>query len=300
MMKKIYFLLFLVPFLACKKFIGDNKPNSEFKTFKYSEMKMPKFFESLVMNHYATFKSVDSSDYNTLFLENNLQTDSTNTKKFYTLKILHKLFTSKNASNGSKGEILNIPYFWHWVNPNPRYDIVSLKTNQKLNTIPSPKEFSKYKSYADIDRTPYLFLSELLSEKPLYHSDKIGDFSSFGWCSEREMAFVCLLNTLNYKGKVITNNNHSWSEFIIPMKTKTNQIQNFKVRIDNTFDEIEWKILSNKEITTWENQDFKGQGNWYNKKALSDIEKQKVINHLVAIQSMEHIDEKVVDYLKDF
>jgi len=108
---------------------------------------------------------IDNSNYETFCSDNKIPAEDTIIKQqFYTFEILHKLFTSKNASNGSHGEILNIPYFWHWINPNPRYEITLLSTNQKLNTIKSPAAFSKYKSYADIDRTPYLFLSELLSE----------------------------------------------------------------------------------------------------------------------------------------
>lgn len=298
-MKILYFSILIIPFLACNKFSSKNKSDFQPKEFSYTEMKMPVFFESLVTNHLKDFYSIDHSDYDSLFSENEIsEKDSLNNKTFYTIKILHKLFTSKNATNGSKGEILNIPYFWHWINPNPRHEIVSLKTNQKLNQIKPPKEFAKYKSYADIDRTPNLFLSELVSKKELYHTATEGDFSTFGWCSEREMAFVCLLNTLGYKGKVITYNNHSWSEFIVSMKNKNNQTINFKVIVDNTFDNLEWNEISNNEILVWEKQTFKGQGNWYNEKAHSETEKQKTRNNTVETEASKRIEKSVVTYLK--
>lgn len=298
-MKKVYLLLFIIPFLACKDISDTHKSGVQPQSYSYVELKTPFFFERLVSNHRNDFHAVDTPHFEKIFSENKLHlSDSTNVKKFYTLKILHLLFTSKSASNGSKGEILNIPYFWHWITPNPRYEIQSLKTNQKLNKIQPPKEFSKYKSYADIDRTPYLFISELLSEKPLYHTTSNGNFSTFGWCSEREMAFVCLLNSMEYKGKVITNDNHSWSEFIISMKTENNQTSTFKVKIDNTFDGFEWSPITKNDISNWEKQSFQGQGNWYNLKALSETEKQKVQNLTVPISASNKIEESVVHYLK--
>jgi hypothetical protein len=48
------------------------------------------------------------------------------------------------------------------------------------------------------------------------------------------MAFVALTNLLNFEGKVIAEGNHSWSEFIIQLKLKNKQFQNFKVKVDNT------------------------------------------------------------------
>lgn len=297
-MKNLYLILLIIPFLACKEAKKENLIRFQPKTCSYKEMKAPLFFETLVVNHSKDFHSIDSTDLKSIFSENNLsETDSINLKKFYTFKILHKLFTSKGAKNGSRGEILNIPYFWHWITPNPRYEIVNIKTNQKLNEVKAPKEFAKYKSYADIDRTPYLFLSELLSSKPLYSTANCGTFSTFGWCSEREMAFVCLLNTIGYEGKVITDNNHSWSEFIVQMSTEKKEKQYFLVRVDNTFDDLEWNTISEKEIQTWRKRRFEGQGNWYNQKANSEMEKQKTTNFIVSLETMKSIEEKLVYYL---
>lgn len=298
-MKYYYLLFILIPLLACTK--TRNKTHSDFqpKIFSYKSTNMPDFFKRLVENHYRDFHAVDGSDYDKFCSSAKISnSDSLTAKKFYSLKILHQLFTSTSASNGSKGEILNIPYFWHWVNPNPRYEIISLKTNQKLNKLKPPKEFSKYLSKADIDRTPYLFLSEMISDEPLYSSVSCGKFSTFGWCSEREMAFVCLLNTMEFTGKVITEGNHSWSEFIVPISNNT-KIANYKFKVDNTFDSFEWEEISKEEIIIWKNQSFQGQGNWYNQKALSLTEQKNVSLINVSSIASKNIEEKVVAFLKD-
>lgn len=261
-------------------------------------MPIPDFFRKLVDNHYKDFASIDNSDFEDFCSENGLSdSDSINQKKFYTIKMLHELFTSKTASNGSKGEILNVPYYWHWTTPNPRYQITVKKTNQKLNTIKPPKEFAKYKSYADIDRTPYLFLSEMLSAKPLYSSSD-GEFSTFGWCSEREMAFVCLMESLGFRGQVITSGNHSWSEFIVPF-SKNGVATLYRFKIDNTFDGLEWQSITAQRVETWSKQTFPGQGNWYNKTAHSTSEKQKVSAFIVSAEAMNGIEQKIVDYIKN-
>ena len=294
-----FFFLFIIPILACNKLIDENKSDFQPQSFNYPEMKAPLFFESLVKNHFKDFAHIDSSDFEDMFSENNIiEDDSMNVNKFYTFKILHQLFTSKNASNGSKGEILNVPYFWHWTNPNPRYEIDYVKTNQKLNAVSPSKEFSKYKSFADVDRTPFLFLSDLLSEKPNYFTPSCGKFYTFGWCSEREMAYVCLLSTLGFEGNVITNGNHSWSEFIVSLKSKNNENINFKVTVDNTFDKIDWKSITKDEIVLWKKQTGVGLGKWYNQKAHSDTEKKKTSDLIVSAEAAKNIEESVIKYLK--
>jgi len=112
------------------------------------------------------------------------------------------------------------------------------------------------------------------------------------------MAFVCLLKTLNFKGKVITDSNHSWSEYLVPITIK-NKIFDYKVTVDNTFDSVAWAPISIKEIVNWEKQTFKGQGNWYNEKANSEVEKQKINRLVVSVKSMENIEQSVVNYLKN-
>lgn len=148
-------------------------------TFEYDSLTIPNFFSAVIKNHLDDFYKIDSISYNEFCEENDLvSTDSNNILNFFSIKLLHDLFTSQTASDCSKGEILNIPYFWHWTSPNPRYEIYLVETNKLLCQTKPPKEFSKYNSYADVDRTPYLFLSDLFQERPKYYSISCDTFSS--------------------------------------------------------------------------------------------------------------------------
>jgi hypothetical protein len=309
MKNKIQFIILTTfLFFSCKKasdnivvsqLISQENSGDIVKKMNYKATNVSVFFENLVQNHWQDFAKIDSIAFNNVCRENECDPkDSLNLKKFYTLGIIHKLFTSKSAKNGSRGDILNIPYFWHWVTPNPRYEIAFTKDKKLLKNSLPPKEFAKYNSFADIDRTPYLFLSELLLEKPKYYTEAEGEFSTFGWCSEREMAFVCLLETLGFNGKVMTNANHSWSEFIISLSSKTNSSATIRVKVDNTFDHLTFEKITGEELSLWK----KNVGNatlakWYNVKAHSLSEKKKLKALVVSDGTMKTIEKSVAQYL---
>ncbi|MCL9804693.1 hypothetical protein NAT51_04115 [Flavobacterium amniphilum] len=295
----------LLPFFACFLLLAFCKnevaeTNSDFypETFRYQQTTAPVFFRKLIQNHLKDFYAVDHDDYEDAVTKHLIKKeDSVNDSTFYTLQILHKLFTSHSASNYSKGDILNIPYFWHWTNPNPRYGILDLETNAKLTGKTPPKEFSKYKSFADIDRTPYLFLSDLVSDKPKYNTPQCGNFNTFGWCSEREMAFVALLTTMGYEGKVTTRGNHSWSEFIVPLQNNQNTKVFFKVTIDNTFDKMELEPIATTAIPAWKKEKNDGLGDWYNQKAHAETELKRIRSLGISPVAAGEIEKKVVEYL---
>lgn len=298
-------LLLLLLYTGCGKKASTKEANNyprlgfTIESFQYEPMSIPLFFESLVSNHLLSFATLDSTEYSEFCSSNNtIKDDSINISRFYTLKIIHELFTSEDASNGSRGKILNIPYYWHWVNPNPRYEIQLIDLKAFLKDVKAPREFSKYHSFADIDRTPYLFLSELFFKKPKYYST-IGDtFSTFGWCSEREMAFVSLLEIMKYEGKVIAEGNHSWSEFIVSMISKNNALKNFRFKVDNTFDKFQWEEIKPEEIENWKNyQGNSSQSKWYNEKAHSINEKQKIKEYVASPEAMIRIENLIVEYL---
>lgn len=269
------------------------------KEYTYDSSNIPSFFKAIIKNHSLDFYKLDSSEYISFCTENNLsQSDNLNYEKYYTLKILHDLFTSNSASNCAKGKILSIPYMWHWVSPNPRHQIYSTKTNLLLKQTKAPSEFAKYNSYADIDRTPYLFLSDLLQKEAKYYSEDCDTFYSFGWCSEREMAFTSICELLGTTSKVVASGNHSWTECIVGMKTNNSTLIYFIVHIDNTFDNIEWNFISKDEITQWK----KEQGNsalakWYNQKAHSAIELKKIEEFIVPSVSMQRIETLLIKWL---
>lgn len=278
----------------------EEKPIRIINTYQYDSLTIPLFFKSLTQDHLQDFLVVDSLEFNKFCSVTGVnRTDSSNIERYFTIKILHKIFTCQTASNCSKGEIVNIPYQWHWVEPNPRHEIYFVSSNTRLVDTKAPKEFSKYNSYADIDRTPYLFLSDFVHPELKYYAKTCDTFSTFGWCSEREMAFVALASTLNFEGKVVAIGNHSWSEFVIPLKLNAGEIQNFKLTVDNTFNSFSWTTIEALKIPRW--KEYYGNtklSGWYNRKAKSVSELRSIENHLVSNKSMSRIENKMVVYLE--
>ena len=91
---------------------------------RYEPTSIPVFLTKFVSNHIQEYKRIDSVNYLKFCTLYQIKpNDSVNVKYYFTLKILHNLFTCKSSTNGSKGDIINIPYFWHHVTPNPRYKI---------------------------------------------------------------------------------------------------------------------------------------------------------------------------------
>jgi hypothetical protein len=279
-----------------KGFSGSQEVKIEI--FTYDSLTIPQFFSTLIKNHLSDFYAVDSISYQAFCInENLLPDDETNISNYFTLSSLHRIFTCYSASNCSRGDILNIPYFWHWVTPNPRHEIYFTDTRQLLSKTKPPKEFANYATFADIDRTPYLFLADLFAENPRYYSASCDTFSTFGWCSEREMAFAALTKLLNYESKVVASGNHSWSEVLVKMKDKDGKIQYYKVIVDNTFDRLVFGKMAQSEIAGWkQNLGNSNIEKWYNNKAVSDVPKIK--NFVAGKKAMERIELKVVDYLK--
>ena len=279
---------------------SERRKGNQIKVCNYSPSTIPAFIKALLKNHNKDYLGIDSVYYVSFCEKNNLViTDSTNIKKYYSIKILHDLFTSQAASNCSKGEILNIPYQWHWVSPNPRHTIRSTENGKLLTEIKPPAEFSKYKSCADIDRTPYLFLSDLFSAKPKYYSASCDTFPAFGWCSEREMAFVNLLEILNYTGKVVADGNHSWSEFIVPMKSIDGKQKKFSVAVDNTFNGLSWTPIEDNKIEVWKKSfGDSPMANWYNQKAHNANDRKRVSEFVISKEVMDKVEINLVNYLK--
>jgi len=269
------------------------------KVYEYAPMSIPDFFTALIKNHQQDYLQFAKAEYLSACKELGVDaTDEENLHKYFSVKMLHDLFTSQSASNCAVGEIWNIPYYWHWIPNNPRHEIYLKDNKQLLKNMPPSKGFKKYQSYADIDRTPYLFLSELFEPSPKYYSELCGDFSTFGWCSEREMAFISLLCILDYKGKVKAEGGHSWSELIVQFKQKSGDYQSIKIVVDNTFDGLEFTSIRKPEMKIWEQEmgDSKTT-RWYNEKALSKREQQKIKQHIVSSEIMAVLEKKLVAYL---
>lgn len=302
-MKKIILIAWahlLLSFISCgQDSHKEDKKDTSIKKFSYTPQNIPSFFTSLVANHQEDFHQKDSLSYTELCEQHGINAkDSNNFKTYYTLLIFHKLFTSKTASNGSRGEILNIPYFWHWVNPNPRYKIYATENHKLIKDLKPSKDYGRYKSRADIDRTPFLYWSDLFTAKPQYYAAHCDTFSTFGWCSEREMACLNLLETIGFEGKVVAEGNHCWSEYWVTLRNAQGNLKYFVVRVDNTFDGFSWELTGSAQKAKWKAYlGTLGDTKWYNSMGHSPSEKTKLQNSKASRQAMNRIEEAIGLYL---
>ena len=132
-----------------------------------------------------------------------------------------------------------------------------------------------------------------------YYAESCGQFASFGWYSEREMAFTALITVLNFNGNVRTEGAHSKSELLIPMNSTSGSKHYFHVTVDNTYDTISWLSISNKDSIRFKNQFANSiQSDWYNNNAKSPVELSKISNHNVSNRAMINIENRIVNYLK--
>lgn len=244
-----------------------------------AQTSLPDFFHGLYTEHFNDYHALKNDVYRRFCNRFDLSMDNdANIHRFMFLYFLHDCFTGVNATDYSSGGFFKIPYFWHWVNPNPRHTIILLPDSIFLNQIESPREFAKYKSFADIDRVASLFLSDLVSVEPNYYHKNCGQFYTFGWCSEREMSFVLLLSIYGYEGKIKQSGIHTWSEFWIPFDGADGSQIILISNVDNTFDNITWDVpASDQTKEQWANDFGTGeQIEWYNKISRSVGEIQKV------------------------
>jgi len=267
----------------------------------FAEPNLPSYIQKLFDKYKVDYQRIRHSEYNLFVQSFDLdKKNPINQKQFYQIHFIHDLFTGVNATNYSKGGILEIPYFWHWVTPNPRHTITFLPQSTPLSKIKPSKGFLKYKTYADIDRVPSLYLADLVTEKPKYSHSLTGAFYTFGWCSEREMAFNTLLSIMGYESKVKQSGIHTWSEVLTKFVSNKGNYKYIISKVDNTYDTINWKKTPpgfNK--MNWL-RDF-GHGaqvKWYNRKAHSKKQRQKVQNIFVGKNAIKRIDTQVANFVK--
>lgn len=266
-----------------------------------AEVQAATFFGNLYDKLSADYAAIRGESYATFCQSFDVEpTQATNRRAFHEVCFLHDLFTGSNAVDFSSGGILKIPYFWHWVSPNPRHSITYLATSASLSTVKPPKEFSRYHSYADIDRVPSLYLSDLLLAKPKYSHPQCGTFYTFGWCSEREMAFTALLSVLGYHCKIVQRGIHTWSEVWVPFLGKNGTTLIAVASVDNTFDTIRWAKLSpDIDKSEWLGDCGSGaQIKWYNSKARSTEQLELIRSIKVPPQAAERIEANVREWMK--
>jgi len=254
------------------------------------------FFDNLFKEFYSKLAEKYSNDFIKFCNRHNLdEKDKDNQKSFCQVRFYHDLLTGNGASDCVKGGILEIPYFWHWIDPNPRHEILKLPDSTKLGSLKPPKEFARYKSYADIDRAPSLFLTDLVSEIPGYYHPDCGEFYSFGWCSEREMSYCCIMSGYDYECKIKQEGIHTWSEVWASFRTKDSVMIPLYSVVDNTFDYIRWvpldSSINQKEWLT----DY-GSGttiSWYNEVFRSREQRQNVRDIKVPLEARKRIEKKI-------
>jgi len=262
---------------------------------------LPEFFEELYEKHKTEYKELKTKEFNNFcarYQVNNKNED--NKDKFSKIHFFHDLFTGESAEDCTYAGVFEIRYFWHWVNPNPRHEIKRLPGKNSLDDIKPPKRFSRYKNYASIDRVPSLFLGDLVSDTPGYFHEECGEFYTFGWCSEREMAFTSLMSFFGFEGKIKQEEIHVWSMFWVPFIDISGKEIYRIAMVDNTFDLINWEIPS-RRITkkTWMNKIGSGQTiEWYNKKARSPKEKDFVSKIIVSATAQRRLTEQIEKFFK--
>jgi len=259
------------------------------------------FFNNLC-HDFPAYKELRVNEYTQFSQKYDLNSESIDSQnQYFKIYFLHDLFTGFSAQNYVSGGILKIPYFWHWVEPNPRHKIVFYGGSINLNKIKPPAEFDIYKSYADIDRTPSLYLDDLLTDSPKYYHEQCSEFYTFGWCSEREMAFNTLLEIMGFQSKIKQTGIHTWSEILLNFKGKDNGIKRIVFKVDNTFDTFEYELID-EAISIKEWREDIGQGStikWYNNKAHSPYEINKVKNIKVNEKASSRIKKLVEVWLQN-
>ena len=148
-----------------------------FTTSLFCQENVATFLETLYDDNKNDYQSKNKSEFIQFCENNNIDNSKViNQEHYYFISFLHDLLTSSSASDFVAGGILDIPYLWHWQDPNLRHSIVFLPDSVRLSEVPPPDEFSKYKSYADIDRISSLYLKDLFADKPKYYHDEFGEF----------------------------------------------------------------------------------------------------------------------------
>jgi hypothetical protein len=108
-------------FLFTKSLIPQSSADS---VHHHNILSIPEYFAQIIDIYSDNFYQITQAEYESLCAEYQVLIASSNNKRnILTVIMLHELFTSKTASNFSRGDILNIPYLWHWISPNPRYEI---------------------------------------------------------------------------------------------------------------------------------------------------------------------------------
>jgi len=244
-----------------------------------SSASIPEFFSDLFVEVQSQYMPIRESKFAKVCNDFGLDpTNAANRQKFFKVYFLHDLLTTEKARDCVTGGFLQIPYFWHWVEPNPRHSIMSVPKGVLLTEIKPPVEYGKYKTFADIGRVPALFLGDLVSETPLYSHPRCGTFFSFGWCSEREMSFTAVMRAWGFPGKIVQDGIHTWSMVWCDFVKADGTTIGIEGSVDNTFDTVSWKkVAIPDQVDQWVEKTGNGSHvDYYNRKAGSLVQAEAI------------------------
>lgn len=257
-----------------------------------ADQSVPEFFRQLFADIRSDYASVRASEYAHFCASQGLdQSSAVNEETYLRIRFFHDLLTCTNARDCTRGGILEIPYFWHWIDPNPRHSILLLPDSLLLSDLPPPQPYEQYQTYADVDRVPALYLGDLVSSTPKYAHPACGSFFTFGWCSEREMSFVAMTSLLGHVGKIRQSGIHTYSELWCEFESSTGNVLVLSARVDNTFDSVQWQsLLPGTSQDSWLRDVGAGtQITWYNRKARSQSQSDALRTTKVTSEARERI-----------
>jgi hypothetical protein len=116
---------------------------------------------------------------------------------------------------------------------------------------------------------------------------EFGRFSTFGWCSEREMAFACLLNLMGYPSHVIAPSNHAITKTRADFRKKNGAVIPILFSCDNTFNHMSSSVPP-----------FSAFNNIYDRRSSDPQEVAKVKTITVPEAARARIDSACAAFLK--
>jgi hypothetical protein len=192
------------------------------------------------------------------------------------LAYMHMLLTCHYSVDGDTSGGFGIPYFWNYTDHNPREHIVNLKKGKPLNQL----------GIATQDRTPLIFWGDYMTDEPQYSYEHISAFYSFGWCSEREMAFKAWLGVAGISSKIGIKADHVWAEVELP------GMPGYFLYIDNTFNRFEVWPESKRPPLEVGNKYI----DWYNQQGSDKTIRKKLAAFTISGKRATELQKRIVNY----
>jgi hypothetical protein len=185
-------------------------------TCSFAQTNIVEFFNTFYVENSNLIDTVYNKEYEQFCKSEQIDIyNDHNESIFNKLYFMHQAFTVSSPINGLNDGLLGIPYY----DMESRVEYVDNATG--------------------VDRTPATFLSDLVDSLGIYydrHNDK--PVFTFGWCAEREMAFMALLRNMGFEGTIVAAGGHAWSEIQIEFYSD-GKLTDYVLHIDNTFERFD-------------------------------------------------------------